>query len=241
MKVVFVVGFSQSVNQIIDRSFLKHREYGSIIWVAERQGVASDLAKLKEVFTSTLSSRKPEEALVLFAIPLVNDRAWAEPRLQELIAKARTQYSTCSMTLEIERDFGDFNHVEARLRAVQFPDIVPISIDLLRNRLGGNKVICISAEGRTSILEALRRAGFPQDCIEQFFDEEIIATGRNSTLMEHLQGYAKGYCHMLYAWESLRTSSGGLVRAFKRKGIFIEANSAAKVVESLRHLLLPEG
>lgn len=238
MKQVFVVGFSPAVKRDLDGSFARHCQNGSVVWVSEGQGAGADIAKFKELFLSQIIGKKPTEVLVLFAVPTANQ--WLEPQLQRLVGDARGRFSHVPIALQIFRDFGASAQVKNRLIGFDLPNPDRLDITKIAAKLGGAKVICVVAAGRPTILEALTRAGVPCDALAAFFEQEVIETGRNSTLMEHLERHAKSYGHMLYAWGALRTSSKGLVKGFKKKGIFYEAESAGKVAELLRKYLSSE-
>ena len=232
MKDVFIVGFSPAVKGFLETEFQGHCEKRTITWISEGRGVATDISRFKELLFSRIASRAPSEVLVVFAIS--PDNKWLDPQLERLVGEARNRHQHCRIGLDIYRDFGSINQLRSRILAFDLAPPDALSMDLISSKLCGSKVICIVATGRPTILDALVRVGFPASKISEHFEQEIVETGRNSTLMQHLEKYAKHYNHMLYAWGNLRTSSSGLVKNFKRKGIFFEAESAGKVAELFR-------
>jgi hypothetical protein len=101
----------------------------------------------------------------------------------------------------------------------------------LRARIGSNTVLCVSMSGRTSILDALRRAKFENSAIAKCFLEERINGARNSSLIEHIGSRANQHRYLLYAWEGLRTIKPEVKDRFEKA---YEAHSAAAVVELFR-------
>jgi hypothetical protein len=89
----------------------------------------------------------------------------------------------------------------------------------------------VSLDRNTSVLDALRRAGFSEVALRTFFEEERIAGARNSGLMEHLAARSKQYSYLLYSFQGLRTLTPEVKGKFER---CYEAPTAAKLAELAR-------
>jgi hypothetical protein len=236
MKYVFVVGFYDSIKDILDEKFPGRLAEGSIIWIAENKGIKADLEKFKELFFDVISSGHPSAVVVLFGIPKGHD--WLPYQLERIVTEGRARDSSAKVDFLTSPDLNARNLVEMQIEAAQLDEREEIPDELVRAKLNGRKAICIHASTYTSIKDALKRAGFSPEIVEERFDEESINIAKNSNLNERLAKYAKSHFMMLYAWDGLRHASDAVVAAFRRNGKFIDAQSASKVVEKLRRWLL---
>ena len=235
MKVAFVVGFFDPVKDQLKREFPRQLETGSIFWISQGKGQSVDITEFKTLFYRELN-KKPESVCVLIAV--IRDYEWAKHTFESIVEDGRAKLPSCQISLSFYDDRSAATRIASEIAGIGFSEIQEVTFDQVKAKLKGSKVICVVADGQTPIKAALARGGFSSAIISEFFDEENVATGKNSTLMEHLQTYTKTYSHMLYAWKNLRTSGPGLVKAFRKSGIFYEAESAAKVVEMFRKWIL---
>jgi hypothetical protein len=235
MKAAFVVGFSPAVRNTLESEFKDAIANRTLVCISQGQGIGADLAKFKEVFLSRVCGETLKEVIILFAV--APHSSWADDAIGAIAGDGRRRCSSCLIALDVIRDFGAINQVRNRVAALKLTEVQGISEEQIRSKLGSDKVICVSAQGRTSVLSALERAGFPASVLAQQFEEEIISPSTNSMLMAYLEKFSKTHHHMLYAWQGLRTSSKGLIRAFKKRGSFFEADSAAKLAEAFRKFI----
>ncbi len=89
-----------------------------------------------------------------------------------------------------------------------------VSLELLRAKIGQGKVLCVYLDGRTSLKDAMRRAGFPEVALNECFEEIAVDPGRNSNLMESLGDKPERYTHMIYAWDGLRHTTSEVEARF---------------------------
>ncbi|HEY0307393.1 MAG TPA: hypothetical protein VGB94_04475 [Acidobacteriaceae bacterium] len=239
MKIAFVVGFFAPVSEALSDAFPRQSAAGTLILMDCHQGKTIDITAFKSGFFQALQKHNPAEVVVVLGI--ARGYEWVVDHVESIVGEARRQYSSAGIALDVTTNLCAPAQIAARIAAFDLPGSTPITCEQVQTLFGGQKAICIVAEGHATFKDALQRAGFPDQAIASYFDEEKIATGRNSTLMEHLQQYTRTYRHMLYAWDGLRTSGPKLVRAFKSGGgIFIEAPTASKIAENLRRRILQE-
>ena len=236
MGIVFVVGFFDCVQATLASDFAYQMAVGSVSWIGFSKGRIADLTAFKSAFFDALARKRPPEVLVLLG--RVRESQWVEQQVQSFLDQGRLRHPRTVIKLEVLDDLSAAVQVKAAISTLQLQTPSDLSLERIEAKLSGNKVICIVADGRPTFKQALERSGFAPLAIDRFFDEEIVPGGRNSTLMEHLEKYAQYYCHMLYAWDGLRTSGKGLVKAFKSQGQFYEGPTAAKVVEIFRRWLI---
>ena len=106
-----------------------------------------------------------------------------------------------------------------------------LSAPVFAAKIPSGRVLCVSLEGKTSIIEALERAGFASDAVSQCFEEERVEGGRNSGLLQHLSSRSLQYRYLLYAFDGLRTLSPAIKHKFVKCW---EAPNAAKVVAQFK-------
>ena len=109
-----------------------------------------------------------------------------------------------------------------------------LSCAKIRTKTPNGKILCVSLDGSTSVLEAIRRVGFPEATINMFFEEERIEGARNSNLMDYLSGRSKQFGYLLYSFTGLRTLTPVVKGKFER---CYEAPTAAKLAELARRWL----
>ena len=224
MKIAFVVGFFDPVKKALDARFPNNDR---LIWIDPGKNA---LIVFKQHFYDLV---KTAEGLLVCL-----GRAGSQRHLQEavtgIIGVAQGQYTT---TIQF-RAFGNLYDSAPVVELVESFGIEtesPMGIVQLRSAVADGKILCVSLEGKTSILSALERAGFSTDVIRECFAEEQYKGGRNSNLMQDLKSRAQSHTCLLYAWSGLRTSTPEVKDAYKY-GCH-EAPTASQVVELFKKSL----
>ncbi len=227
MKIAFVMGFFDPVRKALnDRYpeaayrnrliFLESGKGGLIVFKERFYDVAQTADGLLVCLGRSESQRHLEDAMT--GIVRVAEREYPTP----ILFKAFGNLYDPAPVLEFVESFGLETDPQ-------------IGVDDVRSRVPDGKILCVSLEGKTSILAALERAGFSSEAIHECFVEELRKGGRNSNLMQHLRQRAQTYPCLLYAWGGLRTSTPD-IKAEYRHGCH-EAVSASQVVELFKKSL----
>jgi hypothetical protein len=172
----------------------------------------------------------------MIVLAVLENYKWVEGKVQGMINTAHSRKPCVDFKLKIYKDAGAVDQVLADVEQFGLPQPATITMELLERVLGDARVLCASSDGKTTIRDALRRAGFPPEAADKFFSECIVTPGRNSNLIAALSEGASHCDHLLYAWEGLRTLDAKTKKRFS--GRCYEANSAAKVVEIFRKWIL---
>jgi hypothetical protein len=226
VKIAFVAGFFDPVKKALEEEpYSGHQSNGSLIWI--RQKAMNREVNLHE-FSSRFFDRVKQADSVLTLLAILRGREWAEASVQAIITRAKEGMPDLSCEMLTFRNAGDRSGVLKAIDAFGLASPSSIGRDKVRAKVSEEKVLCVSLEGKTSILDALRRAGFEAETVQAHFYEERIDGARNSGLMEHLALRAGQYRHLLYAWDGLRTLKPEVGRKFTT---CCEAPNAAKVVQ----------
>lgn len=226
MKIAFVGGFFDPVKKALDEGpYSEHQASGSLVWI--RQKAVNREVNLHE-FSARFFDRVKHADSALILLAILKEREWVEASVQGMIDRARESMPDLGCEMLTFRNAGDRNGVMNALDAFGLPSPTVIGREKVCARVSGGKVLCVSLEGKTSILDALGRAGFDAEAIHAHFHEERIVGARNSGLIEHLALRAAQYKHLLYAWDGLRTLKPDVGRKFTT---CCEAPNAAKVVQ----------
>lgn len=226
MKIAFVAGFFDPVKKALEEGpYSEHQASGSLIWI--RQKAMNREVNLHE-FSARFFDRVKQADSVLTLLAILKGREWVEASVLGIIGRAKESVPDLSCELLTFRNAGDRNGVTKALDAFGLPSPSLVAREKMRTKVADEKVLCVSLEGKTSILDALGRAGFGAETIQAHFCEERIDGARNSGLMEHLALRSIQYKHLLYAWDGLRTLTPAVSRKFTT---CCEAPNAAKVVQ----------
>lgn len=203
MKVAFVAGFFEPVRRALHERFAKQLEVSSLIWIQQvGAGRELDLGMLGSELHRQLANGAKQ---VLVLVALLRGKEWVEHSVRAIITQAKSQYSgDIDIELSFERTAASAELVLERIVAFTLPEPSEVSVELLRRRLAGEKVLCVVLDGRTGFCESMCRAGFPQEALDEFFVEMVVPGGRNSNLMDNLYHKADTHRHILYAWMGLR-------------------------------------
>ena len=243
MRTAIVAGFFDPVRNAVAGRFPKQVEVSSIVWVPQRgNGREPDLGKLNSVLNQQLKNGATN---VLVLVAIIAGKDWVRQVVQGMVAEVRSRYGEAEILVDFETKVSRSNQDSILARIAEFnipppeptPEPCEITLEVMRARLAGRKVLCVVLDGRTSFDEALERAGFPENCIcDEFFEHMVVPGGRNSNLMETLHKRAEHHQHLLYAFTGLRTLSP---RIKKRYSIFAyEGPNTREVVNLFKRWLL---
>lgn len=240
MKIAFVAGFFDPVKEAVEEAYPEHLKNRSVVWIPQ-EGVktlppprAVNLNQFVSQFLDRVKSA--ESIMILLALPAGQE--WVEEKIWNIVERGVDLNPHLSFFDVVPfKDASDRNGVIKAIKEFDIPLAVPIGIESIRIKVIQGKILCVSCEGKPSILEALRRTGFAPESIETCFEEERINPGKNSNLMNLLTERAKQYPQLLYAWD------GGLRYLHpKVKSKFsthcFEAQGAAKVVERFKEWIM---
>ena len=226
MKIAFVAGFFDPVKKALeDKPYSDHQANGSLVWI--RQKAMNREVNLHE-FSAQFFDRVKQADSILILLAMLKGKEWVEPSVQGIVARAKETNPELSYELLTFRNAGDRKGVLQALDSFGLPPSTLIGCGKVRSKVPEGKVLCVSLEGKTSIIDALGRAGFTAEAVQAHFYEERIDGARNSGLMEQLASRPAQYKHLLYAWEGLRTLKPEVGRKFTT---CYEAPNAAKLVQ----------
>ena len=202
MKLAFVAGFFDPVKKALDEVYSEHQKNGSLIWIRQKgMNREVNLGEFSEQFFDRVKSANS----VLVLLTVLRGREWVESSVRAMIEKAKSENDALQCELKVFSNAGDRKGVVEALENFELPSPDFVQVTTIRQRIPEGKILCVSLEGKTKIVDALGRAGFTEEAIEECFLEERIEGARNSNLMEHLSSRSKQHSHLLYAWEGLRT------------------------------------
>jgi len=235
VKIAFVAGFFDPVKKEIEKNYSAHQANGSVIWVRQ-------IGMNREVNLSEFAARFNDAAKradsILILLALLTGREWVMHRVRDIIEKAKKQNRNLDCELATFRNAGDRSGVLDRLRDFDLQSPALISAEKIRSKIPEGKVLCVSLEGKTRILDALERSGFSLDSIDICFHEERVEGARNSNLMETLTSRSSNFRYLLYAWDGLRTLKPEVGRKFEK---CYEAPNASKVVRLFKSWITDGG
>ena len=222
MKIAFVVGFFDPVRTCLNECYPEAVYRDRLIWIASGKGaVTAFKGRLYDVVKTA------ESLLVCLGRP--ESQRHIEESVRGIIGVAQGEHASTPIQFQVFGNIYDPAPVVQVVKSFGLETEPQICSDRIRTKVTQGKILCVSLDGKTSILIALQRAGFSTATISECFEEEIRVAARNSNLMQDLTSRAATYPHLLYAWEGLRTTTPDVKKGFKY-GCH-EARSASQVVE----------
>jgi hypothetical protein len=236
MKIAFVAGFFDPVKEAVEETYPEHLKNGSVIWIPQEGAKtlppprAVNLNQFVAQFLDRVKHAK--SVLILLAIPTGEE--WVENKIWDIVEKGVDENPGLSFFDVVSfKNASDRAGVLKAIKEFDLPTVTAIGVEKIRARVPQGKILCVSCDGKTSILDALRRAGFAPEAIDACFEEEKIHPGKNSNLMDLLSERAKHHPQLLYAWDGgLRYLQPKVKRKFSTHPF--EAMMAAKVVERFK-------
>jgi len=224
LRVAFVLGFYDPVKAALASIYAERLKDGSIIWIGQKaHGREANLSEFSALY---LEKCKAGAERILVLVAQIRGREFVVDAVQGIMQASGSGEKPIPFenagdrdgVLQCIADFGPDGPTELSCEAIQ-------------SKIPKGRILCVSLDRNTSVLDALRRAGFSEVALRTFFEEERIAGARNSGLMEHLAARSKQYSYLLYSFQGLRTLTPEVKGKFER---CYEAPTAAKLAELAR-------
>jgi hypothetical protein len=213
LKVVFVLGFYDPVKTALDSVYAERIKDESIQWIRQKsQGREVNLTEFSALYSKRIAAGMTS-ALLLIAKP--RPLEWVVGKVKDIVERANEGHSISWQSVEFD-SAGDHDGVLRHIADFGLQAPSTLTVDKIENKLPSGKILCVSLDGSTSVLEAMRRVGFSESVLGKFFEEERIPGARNSGLMQHLSECAKRYRYLLYAFQGLRTLTPEVKDKFER-------------------------
>jgi hypothetical protein len=235
LRVAFVVGFYDPVRNHLTEHYQEYLSNQSIIWI--RQIAPNREGNLTELSTRLFDRIANGAASILIILAVPRGRHWVINSVNQILERGKSEHPSVSFQIETLENLGGAKRIAELIEEFGAASPQRISLQQVRERIGRDSVLCMSMDGRTSIIDALRRVGFDDDAID-FFVEEKIAGARNSNLMDHIDGRSEVHSYLLYAWDGLRTLKPEIKKKFKKS---YEGANAAQVASLFRKWILSGG
>jgi hypothetical protein len=215
--------------------FAKQLKVSSLEWVRQ---VSLNREPDLGMFGSRLAQQLAGGAKqILVMVALLSGTKWVEGTVRAIVSEATSLHPGVEVQLYFEDKATNADLVLQKVTEFGLPEPSEISVDLLRWRLSGARVLCVVMDGHTGFQESLSRAGFPPECVsEEFFAEMVVPRGKNSNLMGTLHDRADQHRHILYAWTGLRTMPSKVKKRYSV--IAFEGPTATDVVNLFKRWLL---
>jgi hypothetical protein len=221
VKIAFVVGFFEPVKKPLFSRYPEDVYHNRLIWVESGKRA---ITIFKEQFYDVVKTAHG----LLVCLGRSGNQRHIENAVKGIIGVATAQYET-PIRLNVFANLYDATPVIQTVEGFGLDNEIKIGADDVRAKIGNGKILCVSPQGKTSITDALERASFSKEAIDECFVEEIQEYGRNSNLMQHLKSSSASYVCLLYAWEGLRTSDQDVKDSYAY-GCY-EAPTASQVVD----------
>jgi hypothetical protein len=233
LKVAIVVGFFDPVWAELQREYAAHVAEKTLILV--KPALPSPIPRIPDVASRVADASGRAKSLLVVAASLDNYE-WVPMRIEEMVVTIGRRTAGLEVRTEIRKSATDPKEILQLIADFALEPPLPISVELLRTALRDTKVLCVSMEGRTTLRDALMRAGFPEEAWDLYFVERIIPGARNSNLLNSIGLESHQCTHLLYAWDGLRTLSSAVKKKFKGKQY--ECPTAAQVAEAFKRWVL---
>ena len=234
MKIAFVAGFYDPIKEALDNPYSEHQANGSLVWIRQKElHKEADLTELSSRLIDAI--KRADSVRVILHIP--RGRTWVFDSVQGILEKGKGMNSALEFDIVPFENDGDRDGVLQCIADFGLPAPADVECATIRTKIPSGKILCVSLEGKTSIIDALQRAQFAPETITQCFEEERIEGGRNSGLLQMLSSRSLQYRYLIYAFEGLRHLSPAVKHKFVK--CWNEAN-AAKVVAQFKKWILED-
>ena len=203
MRVAFVAGFFAPVEEKLLKEFARQLKLGSVIWIPQK-GVLQppDFPVFNSRFFDSLS-KGAVDILILLAI--LRGKEWVEGKINESIAQANLRFQGKNIAVQTTRNAQDHAFVLQEIKKFSPSLERPLTLDLIRQRVGAKKIICFRGSENTGFRTVLERDGFPDGAFEEFFEERVLEYDTHPDKVEHVIRYA---ATVLYAFHGLKHMTG---------------------------------
>ncbi len=232
VRVAFFLGFYDSVLKRIQRTFEKEMRAHSLICIRPAPAKAyPDLRSFRAGFFDKLA-QGATDVLVLVAIVRSQDEEWLSRAVEAAIEEGRRRFGA-TVTTEYQRDARDDGWVADKLKA--FAPTVPtlISSAQVRQKLSGQKVLCIREKSTGGFRSALEHAGFEPKVYEEHFTEHVAEASASS---KGLGEKVRMHTFVMYAFERFGHSFGKCLDG--HDGVLFKEGRAGACVASFKNWLL---
>jgi hypothetical protein len=237
VRIVFVAGFFDPVLKALQATFPDQlKAGGGIVWIRQAAiGRELNINEFKSRFFDKLA-QGAKQVLILMAA--LRGREWAEETVKQIVAGAKDAYPEVEIELRTEKNAQAIDVVLREIGGFGLAKPPEISLEQIAAKLGNKKVLCVGLDGRPGFEQSLERAGFPREAFGMYFEELRVAGGKNSNLIELLDGKSKSFDHLLYAWGGLRTLPPSVKKNYC--GQRCEAGSSFEAVLLFKRWILGE-
>jgi hypothetical protein len=236
VKTVLVAGFFDPVQRTLKETFPEQLAAGSLVWIGQRGiGRELNLGDFKSRFYDRLAAGTTQ-VLVLLAV--LRGREWVQGAIESILDHGKERNPGLQTELVVERNAQELALLLEKISEFGLPDSQEVTTELLRDRLGGTRVLCVCREGCTGFQESFERAGFPIDGFDSF-SFVSIPSGKNSNLIEQIKDKSAQHAHLLYAWGGLRTLPPVVKQRYA--GAKCEAETTGRVVALFKSWVLGRG
>jgi hypothetical protein len=233
MRVAIIFGFFASLRRTLADRFSSFVESKSVIFLLrDRDRFRPKLGDLKAHLFSRLDAGA---SAILVLVAVVAGEEWLLQNLENIIREAQEKHPLPDIKLEICGEASDIALLTRKIGDFA-PSVAPvISVEFVRKKLKGCKVLCVRETQCAGFQDSLNRAGFPPEAWEEFFVEAVFESGGKAS---ELREKASSYDHVLYAFHRFSHKFGdGLSR---HKGNTHKGPLSREAVEKFKKWLLRE-
>ena len=166
MKIAFVAGFYDPVKEALDISHSAHQADGSLIWIRQRN--LHKEADLTELSARLLDVAKNAE-FVRIILHVPRGREWVTTSIEGIVASGKELNTNLQCEIVPLGNDGDCDGVLKCVVDFGLPAPDPLGSAEIRKKIPVGKILCMSLEGKTSIIDALGRAGFSPQTVTECF------------------------------------------------------------------------
>src|ERR1700730_4045879 len=157
MKIAVVAGFYDSVKEALDISHSAHQSNGSLIWIRQRElHREADLTEL----SARLFGVAKDADFVRIILHVPRGREWVTTSIEGIVASGKKLNANLQCEIVPLGNDGDCDGVLECVAGFDLPAPDPLNCAEIRKKIPAGKILCMSLEGKTSVIDALERAGF---------------------------------------------------------------------------------
>jgi hypothetical protein len=170
-------------------------------------------------------AKNTDRVCIIVHVP--RGREWVAASIQGIVERGKESNANLQCEVVPLGNDADCDGVLKCVAGFDLPAPDPLNSAEIRKKIPAGKILCMSLEGKTSVNDALERAGFSPQTIAECFEVQPREGGHNSNLLQHLASRSLQYRYLVYAFEGLRTLSPAIKHKFTKCW---EAPNAAKAV-----------
>jgi hypothetical protein len=207
VRVAFVVGFFNSLEEALQPEFQREFDNGRLVFLPiPSPRHPFDFKKFKSQFFDA-ASRDDQDPILVVATDMRNaELAWVRGSLEGIVDSARSRSNSRPIEGPLFlRDAQNAEPVADALRKFKLGDQVEeeaVSEAMLQAHVNGGKAFCVRGRKQSCFEDALRRANIQFGRFEDYFVEVDLPYGSN--VGQTLKERAKQHSFLLYAWGELK-------------------------------------